>query len=168
MKAPRFGYGTTKRRLARTSARNQEVIITSLAHLTGKILLTMVLALLLTATAMAKTNVKVLAKGALLKDGKTGYAQATAAKPKTLSVMVQTTPAVKVKIQYSVICTKGGTNNTDGANSSTTPLSGSLSVTSPATTKLKLPFTSPTSCSLTVYTTLPKKGPKETLEILGT
>jgi hypothetical protein len=128
----------------------------------------MVLALLLTATAMAKTDVKVLAKGALLKDGKTGYAQGTAAKPKTLSVMVKTTPAVKVKIQYSVICTKGGTNNTDGANSSTTPLSGELEVTSPATTKLKLPFTSPTSCSLTVYTTLPKKGPKETLEILQT
>ena len=133
-------------------------------------MLAMVLALLLTATAMAKTDVKVLAKGALLKDGKTGYAQATAAKPKTLSVMVTTTPAVKVKIQYSVICTKGGTSSAsnDGANSSTTPLSGSLIVTSPATSKLKLPFASPTSCSLTVYTTLPKKGPKETLEILGT
>jgi len=130
----------------------------------------MVLALLLTATAMARTDVKVLAKGALLKDGKTGYAQGTATKPKTLSVMVKTTPAVKVKIQYSVICTKGGTSSAsnDGANSSTTPLSGELEVTTPATTKLKLPFTSPTSCSLTVYTTLPRKGPKETLEILET
>jgi hypothetical protein len=127
-----------------------------------------VLALLFAATALARTDVKVLAKGALLKDGKTGYAQATAAKPKSLSVMVQTTPPVKVKIQYSVICTKGGTTNSDGANSSTAPVSGSLVVTSPATTKLKLPFSSPTSCSLTVYTTLPKKGPKETLEIVGT
>jgi hypothetical protein len=128
----------------------------------------MALALLLTATATAKTNGKVLAKGALLKDGKTGYAQATAAKPKSLSVMVTTTPKVKVKIQYSVICTKGGTSSAsnDGANSSTTPVSGELEVTTPSTSKLKLPFASPTSCSLTVYTTLPKKGPKETLEIL--
>ncbi|HWB23167.1 MAG TPA: hypothetical protein VG652_09795 [Gaiellaceae bacterium] len=123
---------------------------------------------MLTATALAKTNAKVLAKGALLKDGKTGYAQGTAAHPKTLSVMVQTTPAVKVKLQYSVICTKGGTTSADGANSSTTPVSGSMSVASPSTTKLKLPFASPTSCSLTVYTTLPKKGPKEILEILQT
>jgi hypothetical protein len=124
------------------------------------------LALLVTASALAMSNAKVLAKGALLKDGKTGYAQATAARPKVLSVMVQTTPAVKVKIQYSVICTKGGTANADGANSSTTPSEGTLEVMTPATTKLKLPFTSPTSCSMTVYTTLPKKGPKETLEIL--
>src|ERR1700691_2621679 len=99
----------TTRRLARTSARNQEVVITSLAQLTGKILLATVLALVLAATAMAAANIKVLAKGALLKDGKTGYAQATAAKPKALSVMVQTTPAVKVKIQYSLTCTNGGT-----------------------------------------------------------
>lgn len=111
-------------------------------------------------------NAKVLAKGALLKDGKTGYAQATAARPKVLSVMVQTTPAVKVKIQYSLTCTKGGTANADGANSSTTPSEGTLEVMTPATTKLKLPFASPTSCSMAVYTTLPKKGPKETLEIL--
>ncbi len=152
------------------SPEQEVVIITSLAQLTGKMLLTIALALLLTATAMATTNGKVLAKGALLKDGKTGYAQATAAKPKTLSVLVSTTPAVKVKIQYSVICTKGGTSSAanDGANSSTTPLSGTLEVTSPATQQLKLPFASPTSCSLTVYTTLPKKGPKETLEILQT
>jgi hypothetical protein len=124
-----------------------------------------VLALVFAATAMGKTNAKVLAKGALLKDGKTGYAQATAVKPKTLSVMVTTTPKVKVKVQYSVICTKGGTANTDGANSSTTPVSGSFNVAT-TTTALKLPFANPTSCSLTVYTTLPKKGPKETLEIL--
>ena len=115
---------------------------------------------------MAMPNAKVLAKGALLKDGKTGYAQATAARPKVLSVMVQTTPAVKVKIQYSLTCTKGGTANADGANSSTTPSEGTLEVMTPATTKLKLPFASPTSCSMAVYTTLPKKGPKETLEIL--
>lgn len=116
---------------------------------------------------MAKTNGKIIAKGALLKDGKTGYVQATAPKPTSLSVMVATTPAVKVKIQYSVICTGGGTANADGEIASTTPLSGTLSVMTPATQKLKLPFAKPTTCSLTVYTTLPKKGPKETLQILA-
>ena len=79
-------------------ARNQEVIITSLAHHTGKILLASFVALALAATASARTDAKVIAHGALLKDGKTGYAQATAAKPASLSVMVQTTPAVKVKM----------------------------------------------------------------------
>ena len=149
-------------------ARNQEVIITSLAHHTGKILLASFVALALAATASARTDAKVIAHGALLKDGKTGYAQATAAKPASLSVMVQTTPAVKVKIQYSVICTasSGSTTNSDGEVSSTTPSSGTLEVKSPSTSKLKLPLAHPGSCSLTVYTTLPKKGPKETLEIL--
>ncbi len=126
------------------------------------------LALLLTATAMAKTNGKILAKGALLKDGKTGYVQATAPMPTGLSVLVSTVPVVKVKIQYSMICTGGGTANADGEIASTTPVSGTLSVTTPATQKLKFPFAKPKTCSLTVYTTLPKKGPKETLEILST
>ena len=128
----------------------------------------MFLALVLAAAALAKADTKVIAKGALLKDGKTGYAQATATKPKGLSVMVSTVPPVKVKIQYSVICTAGAASSTssDGQVASTTPVSGTLEAASGSTQALKLPLAKPTSCSLTVYTTLPKKGPKETLEII--
>ena len=144
-------------------------MIPSFAQLTGKILLTTLLALLLAGSAMAKPSGKVLAKGILLKDGKTGYVQASATKPTSLSVSIATTPAVKVKIQYSVICTSGGASSTsaDGEVASTTPLSGTLSAMTPSVQKLKLPFAHPATCSLTVYTTLPKKGPKETLELIA-
>jgi hypothetical protein len=134
--------------------------------MTGKILLAATLALALAGTAAAKTTSKVIGHGTALKGGKISYASATAKTPKSVSAKVITTPKQTVKLQWSVICTKaGGTTDADAYNSSTTPSTGVSSLLSGKVVQLKLPFTHPSSCAVTVYSTLAKKG-KQTLEVL--
>ena len=144
-------------------------MINSFARPTGKALLVAALALLtaalLAAGAQATTKVKVIATGQQLTDGKTSYAQVTAKSPSKLSAKVTVKPAQKVKLSYQVVCSKGKTANEDGYNTSTSPSSGTLSVTAPITQVLRLPFAHPTTCSVTVYSQLLKKG-KATLQIL--
>jgi hypothetical protein len=141
-------------------------VINSFARLTGKAVLVAALALLVAGMAQAAAKVKVIATGQQLTDGKTSYAAVTAKSPTKLSAKVRVSPAQKVKLSYSVVCSKkGGTTDADGANSSTTPSSATVSVTAPITQALKLPFAHPTSCSVTVYSQLLKKG-KATLQIL--
>jgi len=141
-------------------------VINSFARLTGKAVLVAALALVAAGVAQAATKTKVIATGQQLTDGKTSYALVTAKSPTKLSAKVTVSPSQKVKLSYSVVCTKkGGTVDADGANSSTTPSSASMSVTAPITQLLKLPFAHPTSCTVTVYSQLLKKG-KATLQIL--
>ena len=144
-------------------------MINSFARPTGKALLVAVLALLtaalLAAGAQAATKAKVIATGQQLTDGKTSYAQVTARSPTKLSAKVTVSPPQKVKLSYQVVCSKGGAADADGYNASTTPSSGTLSLTAPITQSLRLPFAHPTSCSVTVYSQLAKKG-KATLQIL--
>jgi hypothetical protein len=140
-------------------------VINFFTRLTGKAVLVAALALLVAGMAQAAAKVKVIATGQQLTDGKTSYASVTAKKPTKLSAKVTVSPAQKVKLSYSVVCSKGGTTDADGANSSTTPSSATLSLTAPLTQALKLPFAHPTSCSVTVYSQLLKKG-KATLQIL--
>ena len=137
------------------------------ARSTGKILLVFAVVLALGGIASAHTSGKVIAKGILLKDGKTGYAQANASAPSALSVRVTATPAAKVKMQWSVVCSKGvvATAENDAYDASTAPKVGQSYLQSPGTLKLPLPLAKPKSCSVTVYATLPKKG-KETLELI--
>jgi hypothetical protein len=136
--------------------------------MTGKILLTASLALVLAGVATAKTG-SVIGHGVTLKGmgGKIAYASATAKLPKTLSAQVSATPKQKVKVQWSMTCTKGGSSDADAYNSSTTPKSGVSTIAAPATLKLVLPFTKPTTCAVTVYSTLSKAG-KQTLLVLQT
>jgi len=133
--------------------------------MTGKILLAATLALALAGTAAAKTTSKVIGHGTTLKGGKISYASATARSPKTVSAKVVATPKQTVKLQWSVICTKGGSTDADAYNSSTTPSTGVSSLVSGKSLQLKLPFVRPNSCAITVYSTLAKKG-KQVLEVL--
>ena len=125
-------------------------------------------ALVVSATAEARTSSKVISNGVLLKDGKTGYAQANAASPKTLSVRVSATPVQKVHMQWSVVCSNGvvATAQNDAYDASTAPKVGESYLQSPGTLPLPLPLAHPKSCSVTVYATLAKKGGKETIQIL--
>ena len=136
--------------------------------MTGKILLTASLALVLAGAATAKTD-GVIGHGVTLKGmgGKIAYASATAKAPKTVSASIKVTPKQKVKVQWSMTCTKGGTADADAYNSSTTPKSGVSTVAAPGTVKLALPFSRPTTCAVTVYSTLSKAG-KQTLLVLQT
>jgi hypothetical protein len=119
------------------------------------------------ATAEARVAGKVIAKGVLLKDGKTGYAQANASSPAGLSLSINAVPKQKVKMQWSVVCSNGvvATAANDAYDSSTAPKVGQSLVLTPGILKLPLPIAHPKSCSVTVYATLGTKG-KETLEIL--
>ena len=139
----------------------------SVARSTGRILLATAVALVVTATAGARTSSKVISNGVLLKDGKTGYVQANAASPASLSVRVSATPVQKVKMQWSVVCSNGvvPTAQNDAYDASTAPKVGESFLQSPGTLKLTLPLAHPKSCSVTVYATLSKKG-KEILQIL--
>ena len=133
---------------------------------TGKILFTAILAaFLLAGTAEATTTSTVIGHGVILKGGKIAYASGTAKAPLTVSVKVTAAPIQTVKIQWSVICTKGGTSNADAYNSSTTPNSGVGTIATPGSLKLGLPFVHPNSCAVTVYSTLSKKG-KQTVLVL--
>ena len=116
----------------------------------------------------AKTTA-VIGHGVTLKGmgGKIAYASATAKGPKSVTAQVTATPKQKVKIQWSMTCSKGGTSDADGYNSSTTPKSGVSTVAAPATLNLELPFTHPTACAVTVYSTLSHSG-KQTLLVLQT
>ena len=69
--------------------------------MTGKILLTAALALVLAGTAVAKTTSKVIGHGTTLKGGKISYASATARAPKSVSAKVVATPSQNVKLQWS-------------------------------------------------------------------
>ena len=82
-----------------------------------------------------------------------------------MSAKVVATPKQTVKLQWSVICTKGGTSDADAYNSSTTPSTGVSALVSGKSVQLKLPFVHPNACAITVYSTLAKKG-KQTLEVL--
>jgi hypothetical protein len=134
----------------------------------GKILLTASLALLLAGAATAKTG-SVIGHGVTLKGagGKIAYASATAKSPNTVAAKITVSPAQKVKVQWSMTCTKGGTTDADAYNSSTTPKSGVSSIAAPGSLKLALPFTHPNSCAVTVYSTLTKSG-KQTLLVVQT
>jgi hypothetical protein len=70
-----------------------------------------------------------------------------------------------VKISYSVVCSKGTVANAEGYNESTTPVTGVVTVMSPALKKLPLSLANPTTCAVTVYSQLTKAG-KQTLEVL--
>lgn len=133
---------------------------------TGKIVLVAALALVLTAgIAQAATSAKIIATGQQLKDGKTSYAQATVKSPTKVSAKVIVAPAQSVKLQYSVVCTKGAQVDADAADPTTTPSTGTLSVKAPITQVLKLPFAHPKACTVVVYSIFPKKA-KSTLQIL--
>jgi hypothetical protein len=136
--------------------------------MTGKILLTASLALLLAGVATAKTG-SVIGHGVTLKGmgGKIAYASATAKSPHSVTAKISATPRQKVKLQWSMTCTKGGTSDADAYNSSTTPKSGVSTVAAPASVKLALPFVNPNSCAVTVYSTLSRSG-KQTLLVLQT
>ena len=134
---------------------------------TGKIMFTPILAALLVAGTAQATGSKVIGTGVALKGGKIYYASATARAPHTVSAKVIATPVQQVKIQWSVICTKGGTSDADAYNSSTTPKTGVGSISTPGTLKLALPFVHPNSCAVTIYSTLSKRG-KQTLQVLQT
>ncbi len=140
-------------------------MISSFARPTGKVVLVAALVLLTAGIAQATTKAKVIATGQQLTDGKTSYAQATAKSPSKVSAKVTVSPSQKVKLSYQVTCSKGGTTDADGYNASTTPSSGTMSVTAPITQALKLPFAHPKTCTVVVYSTLAKKG-KSTLQIL--
>ena len=88
---------------------------------TGKVIFTAILAALLAAGTAQAIGSKVIGTGVALKGGKIYYASATARAPHTVSAKVIATPVQQVKIQWSVICTKGGTSDADAYNSSTTP-----------------------------------------------
>ncbi|MBV8396258.1 MAG: hypothetical protein JO064_08375 [Actinobacteria bacterium] len=125
-------------------------------------------ALLLAGSALAKSG-GVIGTGVTLKGagGKIAYASATAKAPNSVSAKITATPSQKVKIQWSMTCTKGGTTDADAYNSSTTPKSGISSISAPGSLKLGLPFAKPSSCAITVYSTLSKSG-KQTLTVIQT
>jgi hypothetical protein len=139
----------------------------SVARQTGKILLTALLALLVAGAADARTTTKVIATGATLKGGggKIAYAQVSAKQPRSVSARISATPAQKVKISYSVVCSKGTATNNEGYNESTTPKTGVITAMTPLTQKLPMSVASPTSCAITVYSQLSRTG-KQKLEVL--
>ena len=140
-------------------------MIRFIARPSGKIVLAAALALLTAGIAQAAGNAKIIATGLQLKDGKTSYAQASVKSPTKVSAKVIVSPSQKVKLQYSVVCSKGVAADADAADPSTTPSTGTLSVTAPITQVLKLPFAHPKSCTVVVYSIFPKKA-KSTLQIL--
>jgi len=140
-------------------------VISSFARPTGKVLLAAALALGAAGIADAATHAKVIGRGTVLKDGKTSYAQATARAPRAVSAKVTVTPAQKVKISYSLTCSKGAAVTEDAYDPSTEASTGTVSVTAPVTQVLKLPFARPKTCAIVVYSMLSKKA-KSTLVIL--
>jgi hypothetical protein len=140
-------------------------VIRFIARPTGKIALAAALALLTAGIAQAAHSAKIIATGQQLKDGKTSYAQATVKSPTKVSAKVTVSPSQPVKLQYSVVCSKGVTADADAADPSTTPSTGTISLKAPVTQVLKLPFAHPKSCTVVVYSIFAKKA-KSKLQIL--
>jgi hypothetical protein len=139
--------------------------VTIFRGIAGRTLLAAAVALLVAGTVEARTSAKVIAKGSVLKGGKVAYAQVSAKAPSALSARVKVTPAQKVKLSYSVVCSKGTVANAEGYNETTTPVTGVVTAMTPVTKKLPLSIAHPTSCAITVYSQVFKTG-KQTLEIL--
>jgi hypothetical protein len=129
-----------------------------------KILFTATLALALAGTAAARPALKVIGHGVAL-NTKISYASGTAASPRAISAKIVPVPAQMVKVQWAMSCSKGSQTNAEGYNTSTKSKSGESSVHGPATVKFAMPIARPTTCTVTVYSTLAKKG-KQTLSIL--
>ena len=142
-------------------------MISSYARPSGKLVLAAAttVALLLAGIAQASAHQKIVARGKLLKDGKTSYATGTAASPTSVSAKVTVTPAQPVKISYSTTCSKGKTG-VDNYDPSTSVSSDQFEASAPFTKVLKLPFAHPKTCTITVYAQTTKKA-KPTLLILA-
>src|SRR5262249_34223234 len=79
------------------------------------------LALLTAGIAQAAHSAKVIATGQQLKDGKTSYANATVKSPTKVSAKGIVSGSAPVKLQYSVVCSKGLTADADAAHPAPTP-----------------------------------------------
>ena len=137
---------------------------TRTAHPTGKILFTALLVLLLAPAAEAATSSRVIGHGSPLKGGKIVFVQTSATGPRTLFVKVTADPAQKVTVTYTIGCAPGVSNG-DVGYEATQPQTLYILAKAPLTRKLNLPFAHPRVCSLSVYSSLSKKG-KQTLEVL--
>jgi hypothetical protein len=124
------------------------------------------LGLLLAGIAQASASSKVIARGTLLKDGKTSYASGTLTSPKAISAKVTISPKQTVKISYSLTCSNGKAGGEDNYDPSTKVSSDTFAATAPLTKALKLPIAHPKTCTVTLYAQTMKKA-KPTLLILS-
>jgi len=127
-------------------------------------------ALALGAGAAAVGAVKVIGRSDPLPGKRTASATGGTTAPRLLSVRVVATPAQKVTVTSSVICSKSGSTGKDSAPEhelDTAIKSGKFSARAPLTRPLTLPIAHPESwCSVVVYSTLSQRG-KQTVYILA-
>jgi len=150
-------------------------VTSTCGRLTGKILIVAASALLLAGAADAKATAKVIGTGYIYPNsgGKLSFGQAVTGPPaapvSTLAVKLVNKPAQKVRLAWTVTCSKGkGGGSEDVVDPTTTQKSGQKSVTSPAMVNLPLPYAHPKTCSVSVYAYLAKKDVKTLLQILRT
>ena len=134
-----------------------------------------VIALSFGASSGASITGKVIAQGKLLKGHLIAVAEATAKTPTTVSLKIIATPAQQVKVDWSLVCSKGtlalpGDTEAPGATaapagSGPEEKSGVFSATTPLSRLLALPLAHPKICIVSVYGTLAKKG-TEVIQIL--
>ena len=113
-------------------------------------LLVTVLALTLGGPSGASTMGKVIGQGKLLKGHLIAVAEATAKAPTTVSLKIIATPAQQVKVDWSLVCSKGTLalpGNTEAPGAPAVPAgsgpeekSGELSATTPLSRQLALPL----------------------------
>ena len=158
-------FGEARAGWMRTSKSRSEVVI----------LLATVLALTLGGSSGASITEKVIAQGKLLKGHLIAVAEVIAKTPTTLSVKIVATPAQQVKVDWSLVCSKGtlalpaeteapGVQASPGG-SGPEEKSGIFSATTPLSRPLGLPLAHPKVCMVTVYGTLSKDG-TELIQIL--
>jgi hypothetical protein len=147
-------------------------VTSTCGRLTGKIMIVAASALLLAGVAAAKPTAKVIGTGYIYPNsgGKLSFGQGQTVAPiNALSVKLVNKPAQKVRLAWTVTCSKGkGGIGEDVVDPTTTQKSGQKSVTSPATVNLPLPYAHPKTCSVSIYAYLTKQDLKTKLQILRT
>ena len=138
-------------------------------------LLATVLAVTLGGASDASITGKVIGQGKLLKGHLIAVAEATAKTPTTVSLKIIATPAQQVKVDWSLVCSKGSLalpGDTEAPAAPTAPAgsgpeekSGDFSATTPLSRLLGLPVAHPKICIVSVYGTLSKNG-TELIQIL--
>ncbi len=135
---------------------------------TVKIVLTAIAALVLVSAAGARPAGKIVWHGSLSNGGKTAHVKAAVSKPSKLTYKVVASPAQKVNVYTSIVCSMGANNgNGDQGYDSTYPQTFASKLKAPLSGQIKLPFPHPKFCTVEVFSTL-SKGGKLALDLIRT
>ena len=139
----------------------------TLKILASAILVSAILALVLTTAAGARTAGKVIWHGSLSNGGKTAHVNVMVTKPSKLTYTVVVKPSQKVNIYTSIICSMGA-NNGNGSQDyqdGSYPTTYAFKAKAPLTRQILMPFPHPKYCTVEVFSNLSKSG-KQTLDLI--